>query len=174
MLKLQGFTIVELLIVIVVIGILAAIVIVAYNGITVRADRTAATNELKVWSRLFETYRAQYGDLPALANGNYCLGTGFPTGYCRYAIGPNASSHAESTGDTIMTELSKVAAPPKNSRKITASNYVGPFLTVSSTTFSLSTFMPGTDTGVCGNLGLTHAWINSGSTVVQCRFDISK
>ena len=35
--KAQGFTIVELLIVIVIIGILAAISIVAYNGVTQKA-----------------------------------------------------------------------------------------------------------------------------------------
>lgn len=39
--KRQGFTIVELLIVIVVIGILAAISIVAYTGISKRADDSA-------------------------------------------------------------------------------------------------------------------------------------
>jgi prepilin-type N-terminal cleavage/methylation domain-containing protein len=42
----RGFTIVELLIVIVVIGILAAITIVAYNGIQSRAQVSALTQEL--------------------------------------------------------------------------------------------------------------------------------
>lgn len=43
----QGFTIVELLIVIVIIGILAAIVIVAYNGIQNRAYDASIQSELK-------------------------------------------------------------------------------------------------------------------------------
>lgn len=43
--KKQGFTIVELLIVVVVIAILAAISIVAYNGITNRAKESAAQSE---------------------------------------------------------------------------------------------------------------------------------
>ena len=43
----QGFTIVELLIVIVVIGILAAMVIVAYNGVQQRAQTSATVSSLK-------------------------------------------------------------------------------------------------------------------------------
>jgi general secretion pathway protein G len=43
----SGFTIVELLIVIVVIGILAAITIVAYNGVQNRAKTAALTSDLR-------------------------------------------------------------------------------------------------------------------------------
>lgn len=44
--KNKGFTIVELLIVIVVVGILAAITIVSFNGVTKKAAATAAQSEL--------------------------------------------------------------------------------------------------------------------------------
>jgi prepilin-type N-terminal cleavage/methylation domain-containing protein len=44
--KTAGFTIVELLIVVVVIAILAAITIVSYNGITARANESAVKSEL--------------------------------------------------------------------------------------------------------------------------------
>ena len=46
--KQKGFTIVELLIVIVVIAILAAITIVAYNGIQTRAKTERANSELRM------------------------------------------------------------------------------------------------------------------------------
>lgn len=57
----SGFTIVELLIVIVVIGILAAIVIVAYNGIQQRAMVALMTSDLKNTADLFEIDKASTG-----------------------------------------------------------------------------------------------------------------
>lgn len=54
----RGFTIVELLIVIVVIGILAAITIVAYNGVTARANTTSAQAAASSIVKKAEAYKA--------------------------------------------------------------------------------------------------------------------
>jgi general secretion pathway protein G len=64
----KGFTIVELLIVIVVIGILAAITIVAYSGIQARSRTAAATADLRSLEKAMLMYRADYGKLPLAAD----------------------------------------------------------------------------------------------------------
>lgn len=62
--KNQGFTIVELLIVVVVIAILAAITIVSYNGITNRANASAAKSTAATWQKKLELYQAERGGYP--------------------------------------------------------------------------------------------------------------
>lgn len=61
--KQTGFTIVELLIVIVVIGILAAITIVAYNGIQNRAYDTSVQNDLVSIAKKMQTEGVTNGDV---------------------------------------------------------------------------------------------------------------
>lgn len=69
----RGFTIVELLIVIVVIGILAAIVIVAFNGVQGRASDSAVQSDLKQIASKFQQTQAIDGVYPTqtqLENGS--------------------------------------------------------------------------------------------------------
>lgn len=60
----SGFTIVELLIVIVVIAILAAVTIVAYNGITARANDAAVQSDLKAAASKMEMYKVDNNRYP--------------------------------------------------------------------------------------------------------------
>jgi prepilin-type N-terminal cleavage/methylation domain-containing protein len=61
MIRSRGFTIVELLIVVVVIAILAAITIVSYNGIQNRAYDSSVQNDLENIAKQYEMYKAQSG-----------------------------------------------------------------------------------------------------------------
>jgi type II secretion system protein G len=62
--KNEGFTIVELLIVIVVIGILAALVVTTFTGIQQRARNTERETDIKAVHGQLEAYYAQNGSYP--------------------------------------------------------------------------------------------------------------
>jgi prepilin-type N-terminal cleavage/methylation domain-containing protein len=103
----QGFTIVELLIVIVIIGILAAITIVAYNGIQNRARISAAQSLASQTNKKIMAYQASEGSYPAdlatagvtdTANLQYSVNNnGNPPSYCLTAANGNVSYFSSST-----------------------------------------------------------------------------
>ena len=64
----KGFTIVELLIVIVVIAVLAAVTIVAFNGIQQRARASAAMAALSQSKKKLEVYKVENGAYPTTGN----------------------------------------------------------------------------------------------------------
>ena len=72
----RGFTIVELLVVIVVIGILAAITIVSYSGITARANTTKSLSDAQAVQNVAEIMNADNGWYPQLTTD---LATGSTT-----------------------------------------------------------------------------------------------
>lgn len=67
-----GFTIVELLIVIVVTGVLAAITIVAFNGVQARAHFTTAKQDMATIKKALALY---YADNQAYPNSANCVNT---------------------------------------------------------------------------------------------------
>jgi len=66
--KESGFTIVELLIVIVIIAILAALVIVAYNGIQNRARAAQYQTDAQVILKKMEAYYSNVGNYPVTSS----------------------------------------------------------------------------------------------------------
>lgn len=76
-----GFTIVELLIVVVVIAILAAISVVAYTGIQTRAENTKTIQGVSAYARIFSIYGADKGSYP-IATSYTCIGGSNSSGLC--------------------------------------------------------------------------------------------
>jgi prepilin-type N-terminal cleavage/methylation domain-containing protein len=109
--KNTGFTIVELLIVVVVIAILAAITIVAYNGIQQRARTSAMVSTLSQASKKLELYKVDNNStypatlsegqvvIPGDYNANYERTTGL-NGYCLVVTQSNVSYKVSSDAQT--------------------------------------------------------------------------
>jgi type IV pilus assembly protein PilA len=73
----QGFTLIELMIVIAIIGILAAIAIPAYQNYTIRAQVTEGLTLADGWKTAIAEYYANTGNWPAQGNlSGTCVTTG--------------------------------------------------------------------------------------------------
>lgn len=81
-----GFTVVELILVIVVIGILTVIIIATYNGVTSKAGEATLQSELTNISKKLKMYQVEYGNFPTSmppgADNNYCPTGPSDTLYC--------------------------------------------------------------------------------------------
>lgn len=84
--KQSGFTIVELLIVIVVIAILAAITVVAYTGIQNRANDTAVQANIREFANKVLQIEAETGAIPQPAPSN----TNPPDGFTTFGVTKSA------------------------------------------------------------------------------------
>ncbi len=80
----KGFTIVELLIVIVIIAILAAITIVAYNGMQQRARDAARTSAAQSLMKALELYKTSDGVYPDACGHD--SGCDIPAGMATYLV----------------------------------------------------------------------------------------
>jgi len=132
----KGFTIVELVVVIAVVGILTAITIVGYNNAQKTALNAHKAAQLSSWRDLFELYYAKNGEYPPRpatqpggAAREFCLGRDFNYDACWnvYAVmgpsgvkgaGPQPNEPIAYGDETLMQQLETVGALPGKSRCI--------------------------------------------------------
>lgn len=72
-----GFTLVELLIVIVVVGVLAAITVVAFNGVSARSRNVRTIAVVQSYRKAIVAYRTLNNTYPPVNAGRACLGAGY-------------------------------------------------------------------------------------------------
>lgn len=152
--KKRGFTIVELLIVIVVIGVLAAIVIVAYNGMQTRAKNAKTVSAATAWVKALKLYNAQWNSWPSeyscLGNTSTYVGS---NGQCWDAVQWVVKPTFLSTMSTYISNY-----PEPDTTDIAAGTANSPrrgllYITDGSTYWRIYVFQLGTD--ACPSIGLT-------------------
>ena len=106
----QGFTLVELLIVIVILGILATIVVFAVRGITDQGQQSSCKATAKTYEVAIEAYYAQYGVASGNPAGTDLVAVGLLRSYNATDVDHHAGfadvdSHAAPGGKCTTTSL---------------------------------------------------------------------
>jgi prepilin-type N-terminal cleavage/methylation domain-containing protein len=127
--KQSGFTIIELLIVIVVIGILAGLVLTTFNGIQQKARDTERETDVKALHAQVEAFWAQKGYYPSLTDMNDRAAGGFVETNLK---GLDAGAFKDPKG----TSVNLVAAPAANSYAYAVTNSAGTSCEADDTTCS--------------------------------------
>lgn len=170
--SISGFTIVELLIVIVVIGIIASITIVSYNAAQKRTQNAERASQLQAWKSVFERYKAAKGELPLPTTSNgtgYCLGSNFPIGSggvarCRDYLSSGSTSLLQSNNSALLAALQSVVPNLPSGQIVPVGGTVGPYVyywgTESSGTIQITGAFSGTTPSDCPP-STTYAWTDN-------------
>jgi prepilin-type N-terminal cleavage/methylation domain-containing protein len=131
--KQSGFTIIELLIVIVVIGILAGLVLTTFNGIQQKARDTERQTDVKAIHAQVEAFWAQKGYYPSLTDlNNRTATTGFVAVNLK-GLDAGAFQDPKATGATA---ANLVATPAANGYAYAVTNTAGTTCEADDTTCS--------------------------------------
>lgn len=128
----RGFTIVELLVVVVVIGILASFVIISYNGINQKAISASLQSDLSSAATELKMYFTDNGSYPQSLNGSYCPQNPADARYCLKSSSGNSLTYcslapyngytlADSSSNGTTYKISDSLAPYASSGVIFAS-----------------------------------------------------
>lgn len=118
----SGFTVIELLIVIVIIGLLAGGIFLAYTGLQNRAENTKTLQGTKEFIKIMMAYKAQNNDLPNDSSSEYiCLGEGYGIAGC---VTNTYGNPVGVQSNPFNTEIKKVvkALPSLSTKLLTMDN----------------------------------------------------
>ena len=116
----RGFTIVELLVVIIIIGVLSTIVFVSFRGITARANETVVISDLANAKKQLALYHAEHGQYPTamvnncptepIADSTYCIKSSSGTAFT-YTPAGGTSYSLKADKDTLAYQVSPDSSP---------------------------------------------------------------
>lgn len=130
--KTSGFTLVELLIVIVIIGILVGLVVITYSGIQQRATNSTVVSEVKFWQKQLQNHYTSTGSYPrpnaslgltgadlnlppmcigVRSDGNYCEATGGAPSV--HGGGSYQGVYEDLIGQDLTNQIAQVSSVPQ-------------------------------------------------------------
>jgi len=178
----RGFTIVELLVVIVVIGVLAAVTLATYTGISqkaivasLKADLAASSQQIKLYQAVHSVFPVSVADCPTPAPSNLCLkfsqdntfsytydnNSNPQTFSLKATNGTTSYVITESTAPTIapaftpVTAISAITGTPKFNLPLTVGSMTPSGATVSYQ-WQIATTSSGTYSNISGATALTY------------------
>lgn len=171
----RGFTIVEILVVVVMIGVLASIAAASYGTIAATARNSARATEIEGWRKMFESYNAAYGHYPSVANGYYCLGQNFPKSAtdnqrgCRnFQMTDPAYRYLESDSVPLVNQLLEFGRLPTNNPPSVNGGLVGPYVNYWGTGMQIMEFFESKNASDCANkFKMTYSY-DDGSGSLLC------
>jgi prepilin-type N-terminal cleavage/methylation domain-containing protein len=166
----RGFTVVELLIVVAVIGVLVTISVVMFSSSQKRSQNVSKVAELKLWQKAFVQYKATNGSYPpGTDESGYCLGKNFPGNKCRDYNG--GSLYTEAASQSLMTALSTYD-PPQATPRVPVGGTVGPYAYYTSTNITLYAVLEGKTAAECPP-GSAYSWTD-GTKLLLCSITLTK
>jgi type IV pilus assembly protein PilA len=149
----KGFTLIELMIVIAIIGILAAIAIPAYQNYTIRAQVTEGLNLADGWKTAISEYYAQNGTFPG----------------CSTTVAAGAAGCVSVTGASTGKYVSAISV---GANGVISVKYGGPQASSKLPVASILSLQPGTNTNqdvvwVCGTAPTPAGVVVTGATATN-------
>jgi prepilin-type N-terminal cleavage/methylation domain-containing protein len=167
----SGFTIVELLIVIVVIAILAAISVVAYNGIQQRGRNTQTVAATKQYITALKLYAVDNGSYPGI---RACIGDGYSYNGTAGVCGGETGISTNSTFDIALSRYLH-QKPTLNTKYVTirTSTYrAGGYYDPSVGTYGVVYYLLEGTTGGCDAGGTKTLSTDAGVTGYYCTYTL--